>query len=82
MQELAGRLKVSTHSRLKAAGNPKDGDKEPKAVSTHSRLKAAGGVWGQSPRKTVVSTHSRLKAAGVMIPAETYSSKVFQHTAA
>ena len=57
-------VRVSTHSRLKAAGTQFEQQKASKAVSTHSRLKAAGSdniVF--SPRITV-STHSRLKAAG------------------
>ena len=55
---------VSTHSRLKAAGNERYPEDRLEIVSTHSRLKAAGidvfvGVFPES-----VSTHSRLKAAG------------------
>ena len=38
-------IKVSTHSRLKAAGIRAELGKEPLPVSTHSRLKAAGLMW-------------------------------------
>ena len=38
---------VSTHSRLKAAGNLSDDDFEYLMVSTHSRLKAAGFNQGK-----------------------------------
>ena len=59
-------MEVSTHSRLKAAG---DGSMTPAVrldiVSTHSRLKAAGdGSMTPAVRLDIVSTHSRLKAAG------------------
>ena len=57
-------FKVSTHSRLKAAGLVKlDGEMFPD-VSTHSRLKAAGTFKVEHYRELSVSTHSRLKAAG------------------
>ena len=55
---------VSTHSRLKAAGNVPGGFCERAKVSTHSRLKAAGRSAGSKVPLYVVSTHSRLKAAG------------------
>ena len=34
---------VSTHSRLKAAGDTQADELDKRLVSTHSRLKAAGG---------------------------------------
>ena len=40
---------VSTHSRLKAAGNPVYQPADPEDVSTHSRLKAAG-CWAMLPK--------------------------------
>ena len=40
--------KVSTHSRLKAAGRARPFSRAVEDVSTHSRLKAAG-ARGQSP---------------------------------
>ena len=57
-------LMVSTHSRLKAAGNGGGGSSARKIVSTHSRLKAAGTTKPCLQRLQQVSTHSRLKAAG------------------
>ena len=60
-------FKVSTHSRLKAAGLVKlDGEMFPD-VSTHSRLKAAGTFKVEHYRELSVSTHSRLKAAGASL---------------
>ena len=57
--------KVSTHSRLKAAGDTRCQSLEHITVSTHSRLKAAGYPAGcVTSSVTAVSTHSRLKAAG------------------
>ena len=57
-------LSVSTHSRLKAAGNIRGFVPAVTFVSTHSRLKAAGiGRWTIG-YLSLVSTHSRLKAAG------------------
>ena len=60
-------LCVSTHSRLKAAGQIGQAWQAAVYVSTHSRLKAAG--WGvDAMRPTIiVSTHSRLKAAGHVV---------------
>ena len=56
--------KVSTHSRLKAAGNIFVVLYPYCMVSTHSRLKAAGARKSLLPNNYTVSTHSRLKAAG------------------
>ena len=56
--------KVSTHSRLKAAGFHGDGYINRTGVSTHSRLKAAGSDHWYDGYIFKVSTHSRLKAAG------------------
>ena len=55
---------VSTHSRLKAAGQYVQGLIVRGYVSTHSRLKAAGFVSVCDLCECDVSTHSRLKAAG------------------
>ena len=55
---------VSTHSRLKAAGEGEELPESDFEVSTHSRLKAAGVVAPIKVSKPLVSTHSRLKAAG------------------
>ena len=56
--------RVSTHSRLKAAGVCIDSIKAEMDVSTHSRLKAAGRGRAGNRAADDVSTHSRLKAAG------------------
>ena len=64
MQELVGRLKVSTHSRPKAAGPHEAGNSPEREVSTHSRPKAAGQATAPKGGRFVVSTHSRPKAAG------------------
>ena len=55
---------VSTHSRPKAAGNPRKIKGYAIAVSTHSRPKAAGRHWKLMNTELTVSTHSRPKAAG------------------
>ena len=73
--------RVSTHSRLKAAGKVKITDPPVSRVSTHSRLKAAGVTVDGKVYKNEVSTHSRLKAAGVLSSMFTTDTK-FQHTAA
>ncbi len=57
-------LNVSTHSRPKAAGQPKLQQPAQKAVSTHSRPKAAGHEPAEYRQSRFVSTHSRPKAAG------------------
>ena len=58
-------VSVSTHSRLKAAGQACiDRGIVIKRVSTHSRLKAAGLLLPFRLVMLTVSTHSRLKAAG------------------
>ena len=71
---------VSTHSRLKAAGDA-DGKRTGIAVvSTHSRLKAAGLHGSYSKLKVAVSTHSRLKAAGNADLANPYCGNVSTHS--
>ena len=55
--------KVSTHSRLKAAGSNSYIFASIDKVSTHSRLKAAGRQAVRGCILVMVSTHSRLKAA-------------------
>ena len=73
--------KVSTHSRLKAAGTLTVKDGDDLGVSTHSRLKAAGGGWqGRPQRPLAVSTHSRLKAAGLIERAEYQRFGVSTHS--
>ena len=57
-------VKVSTHSRPKAAGAAVWGMKLLWQVSTHSRPKAAGKGFEQFKHWLTVSTHSRPKAAG------------------
>ena len=73
--------RVSTHSRLKAAGRIIRGAILFALVSTHSRLKAAGARLHGIGFKGIVSTHSRLKAAGDLIGITMINLK-FQHTAA
>ena len=58
--------RVSTHSRLKAAGFRFMFISANYGVSTHSRLKAAGLVGLLGLAGIPVSTHSRLKAAGIL----------------
>ena len=72
---------VSTHSRLKAAGNSIRAIAKDIGVSTHSRLKAAGTICVCVIACQHVSTHSRLKAAGVYARAKATAIE-FQHTAA
>ena len=72
---------VSTHSRLKAAGNIQRQFTQRYLVSTHSRLKAAGDQIDCLSRAFNVSTHSRLKAAG-FFQCFNYILILFQHTAA
>ena len=60
-------LRVSTHSRPKAAGWYLRSRLAHKPVSTHSRPKAAGGRRFNRPVCLPVSTHSRPKAAGPAI---------------
>ena len=57
-------VRVSTHSRLKAAGKLPPLILPKFDVSTHSRPKAAGGDVSLINRLVAVSTHSRPKAAG------------------
>ena len=76
-----GRIGVSTHSRPKAAGRPREHPKTIHAVSTHSRPKAAVGGRCRQTRRARVSTHSRPKAAELLGYTMTTETK-FQHTAA
>ena len=68
---------VSTHSRLKAAGEPITSDWGMTGVSTHSRLKAAGYNQFRKDLIRAVSTHSRLKAAGGHIHSSAMKPKSF-----
>ena len=74
--------RVSTHSRLKAAGAFIDTLSFTFKVSTHSRLKAAGTIKPNQTQPKKVSTHSRLKAAGIGEQVSKLSIIWFQHTAA
>ena len=74
--------KVSTHSRLKAAGPENNGSVVVIDVSTHSRLKAAGNLTEDMLKPKIVSTHSRLKAAGPTSQKFAQVIELFQHTAA
>ena len=58
-------VKVSTHSRPKAAGACLQHALNRCRVSTHSRPKAAGKIEDLAMTKKSVSTHSRPKAAGL-----------------
>ena len=73
--------RVSTHSRLKAAGYRWVYFRAFRQVSTHSRLKAAGPISFTLSMRDTVSTHSRLKAAGLYHLFYKHL-KQFQHTAA
>ena len=64
MLQVQSHSRVSTHSRLKAAGGDVSLLNRLFAVSTHSRLKAAGDLHSHDIVSFRVSTHSRLKAAG------------------
>ena len=57
-------VRVSTHSRAKAAGSMAVPVLRWIGVSTHSRAKAAGDGAVLNKFLAVVSTHSRAKAAG------------------
>ena len=70
-------ITVSTHSRLKAAGQLPARYMRRLLVSTHSRLKAAGQLRGQCRFAYRVSTHSRLKAAGILLRAACYLTCCF-----
>ena len=72
---------VSTHSRLKAAGEIQQVLLSVAVVSTHSRLKAAGRRGACVIADGLVSTHSRLKAAAWQLSMMTVRC-MFQHTAA
>ena len=81
MAQIDGYLKVSTHSRPKAAGGKRKIFFFAYSVSTHSRPKAAGYFGGNVVQLPQVSTHSRPKAAGR--PAYFLAvNHLFQHTAA
>ena len=74
------RAKVSTHSRLKAAGINVGNQRAGISVSTHSRLKAAGWHrYGQTDGRSV-STHSRLKAAGFRLRVNRHFPRVSTHS--
>ena len=78
-----GKLKskeVSTHSRLKAAGDLQGNDDPVFGVSTHSRLKAAGNKKNGRFAALSVSTHSRLKAAGSSEPPSFFLFMVSTHS--
>ena len=70
-------VQVSTHSRLKAAGQAQGDLGCLFAVSTHSRLKAAGRIVPYIHYIRKVSTHSRLKAAGFIMAFGTFISNSF-----
>ena len=59
-------MRVSTHSRPKAAGKLTQQATADLLVSTHSRPKAAGLHTAGQRHAETVSTHSRPKAAGVI----------------
>ena len=74
--------KVSTHSRLKAAGFAQRGG----VVGTQCfNTQPPEGGWVR-PNKAIdvqdVSTHSRLKAAGLRLLRQQSKVYMFQHTAA
>ena len=74
-------LKVSTHSRPKAAGClTVEGIIGGIAVSTHSRPKAAGLYYNRFILACQVSTHSRPKAAGTCRRGTTTRSHVSTHS--
>ena len=83
MQDKGGAkcVKVSTHSRPKAAADVRYSKELSDFVSTHSRPKAAGLQSVSSDTVLRVSTHSRPKAAGAILPYFFYHFG-FQHTAA
>ena len=74
-------LRVSTHSRPKAAAFDVVVDFSLKDVSTHSRPKAAAIQGGRLHGRADVSTHSRPKAAATL-NMDSLKSSTFQHTAA
>ena len=76
------RCEVSTHSRLKAAGESKVKIGLSVLVSTHSRLKAAGAVY-RSVGSVGISFNTQPPEGGWSSPSA--SSRIprrFQHTAA
>ena len=60
-------MRVSTHSRPKAAGLRQPEQAANGGVSTHSRPKAAGRIAKTKSHVFRVSTHSRPKAAGWVV---------------
>ena len=80
-EKLTDKLRVSTHSRPKAAAHPVNYLPPMKLVSTHSRPKAADACKRFCNHFLNVSTHSRPKAAGELglMACRTF---LFQHTAA
>ena len=62
-EDTSQRLKVSTHSRPKAAELTIDLQQQAYSVSTHSRPKAADCRCCIDCQQEIVSTHSRPKAA-------------------
>ena len=80
-QMLSAKLKVSTHSRPKAAGTARYLHDLRLPVSTHSRPKAAGNTADRATQAAKVSTHSRPKAAG-RATTQCPAIAKFQHTAA
>ena len=80
MSGLYGAYRVSTHSRLKAAGTLYWVCVEMLEVSTHSRLKAAGSSECGFNTTDEVSTHSRLKAAGARLEANQLKAGVSTHS--
>ena len=75
-------MRVSTHSRPKAAGITLITGVPGSGVSTHSRPKAAGKLFGLLSETLPVSTHSRPKAAGYAAATAAIPITKFQHTAA
>ena len=73
-------VKVSTHSRPKAAGCGAKCRYVYQLVSTHSRPKAAGQVAVYEQAQVIVSTHSRPKAAGIFFLSNKNNSAVSTHS--
>ena len=76
-------FRVSTHSRLKAAG-PANSDTG--TADGGFNTQPPEGGWGSMEQVLslirLVSTHSRLKAAGLDVTDDGLSVILFQHTAA
>ena len=76
-------ISVSTHSRLKAAGEPPRRTVSDNAlVSTHSRLKAAGPLCGPQPIYTKSFNTQPPEGGWPSILFWSYPYGKFQHTAA